>query len=159
MAVSGFAVYPLKRATCNLNSRAPSALCCHRHGGRSSRYELLLLANRERVAVLIILLWMNSGILHPLSSGFAIPSQDAASYAPTQTTFCWRRCTRDIRKKKKQNNFKCKRNKKLFQTPCTITKVPGKMPTQPSLLSLRQRECEKPAEIWCPWGEPRSQEC
>lgn len=49
------------------------------------------------------------------------------------------------KKKKRQNNFKCKRNKKLFQTPCTITKVPGKMPTQPSLLSPRQRECEKQA--------------
>lgn len=54
--------------------------------------------------MLIILLWINSGILHSLSRAFAIPSQDTASYGPTQTAFCWRRCRRDTRKRKKTSS-------------------------------------------------------
>lgn len=110
---------------------------------------------RVPAAMQIVLPCTNSGILHPGSKGVAIPSRDTP-YRLTQSAF---HCRRHRRVRKKPTNFKHRKNKKLFQTPCTVTKVPGKTPAQPSLLSPRQRECEKPAEIWCPWGEPRSQEC
>lgn len=71
-------------------------LGCHKQGGRSNCCELLLLAKWENAAVLIILLWLNSGILGPPSTGFAIPSQDAP-YRLTQTMVC---CKKRRKKKK-----------------------------------------------------------